>query len=64
MTRLVYVNEKPYEVRERGGILKASMNGFFGWASVWLDAETPKPYEAMVLKIKRVLAFGPMENRQ
>ena len=64
MTRTVTVNERSYQVQEQSGILKASLNGLFGWDSVWIGLDTPHPYEALVRRIKRVYAFGPMENLQ
>jgi hypothetical protein len=64
MIRTVCVNETSYQVQERAGVLKAFLNGLFGWDSVWISMDTPHPYEALVRRIKRVYAFGPMENLQ
>jgi hypothetical protein len=34
---LVPVNGKLYEITEHAGYLKAQLNGYFGWTSVWAD---------------------------
>lgn len=47
----VYVNGTTYPVQEKAGYLKASLNGIFGWDSVWADT-----YTQLVRRIKRVLA--------
>jgi hypothetical protein len=49
----VLVNGKAYLVSERSGYLKASLNGYFGWTSVWADTET-----GLQRRIKQVRSGG------
>lgn len=34
------VDGKYYTVVERSGYLKALLNGYFGWTSIWADTDT------------------------
>lgn len=36
----VFVDGVSYVVIERAGYIKAALNGFFGWTSVWADTYT------------------------
>lgn len=51
--RSVFVNGKFYRVTERPGYLKADLNGYFGWTSVWADT-----YPNLVARIRLVRSGG------
>jgi hypothetical protein len=42
-----------YQVREGVGVLKAEMNGYYGWVSVWADDS-----EELKRRIRRVRSGG------
>lgn len=46
----VFVNGVPYSVRECSGVLKADLNGYFGWKSVWAETHTQ-----LTRRIKQVI---------
>ena len=35
---LLPIGTRTYRVSEHAGLLKAHLNGFFGWTSVWADS--------------------------
>lgn len=41
------------QVTERAGLLKAHLNGFYGWTAVWADS-----IENLMLRVKRVRMGG------
>lgn len=49
----VFVNGTSYVVRENAGLLKADMNGYAGWTSVWADDA-----EELKRRIRRVRSGG------
>lgn len=49
----VPVSGVSYAVIERAGILKASLNGYFGWTSVWADT-----FPNLVRRIKQGRSGG------
>lgn len=49
----VPVNGTTYAVTEQSGILKAALNGYFGWTSVWADT-----FPNLVRRIKQVRSGG------
>ena len=51
--QMVFVSGTSYKVTERSGYLKASLNGYFGWVSVWAD-----DYKGLVRRIKQVRSGG------
>lgn len=53
MHRSVFVSGKFYRVVERSGYIKADLNGYFGWTSVWADT-----YPNLVKRIKQVRSGG------
>lgn len=49
----VFVSGTSYKVIERAGYLKAMLNGYFGWTSVWADTR-----EELGRRIKRIRSGG------
>lgn len=49
----VFVSGTSYAVTQCSGYLKASLNGYFGWTSVWAD-----DYKGLVRRIKQVRSGG------
>lgn len=49
----VFVNGVAYVVLERPSYLRASLNGIFGWTSVWAETHTQ-----LTRRIKQVLSGG------
>jgi len=49
----IAVNGTSYAVGEKAGLLKAALNGYFGWTSVWADT-----YPNLVRRIKQVRSGG------
>ena len=49
----VLVGGVAYQVREGVGVLKAEMNGYYGWVSVWADDS-----EELKRRIRRVRSGG------
>lgn len=50
---LVFVNGVNYSVHESAGLLKADMNGFYGWTSVWAEDS-----EELKRRIRKVRSGG------
>lgn len=53
--RRVYVNNRSYPVTETPTLLKADLQGQFGWNSVWVISTGDPPYMNLVNAIKRAL---------
>ncbi len=49
----VFVNGMAYRVSEHAGYLKAALNGYFGWTSVWAPDS-----ESLKRRIKQVRSGG------
>lgn len=49
----VVVNGIKYPVTRRSGYLKAAMNNYYGWTSVWADTEVN-----LVRRVKQVRSGG------
>jgi len=49
----VFVSGTSYLVTERAGYLKAALNGYFGWTSVYAE-----DYKGLVRRIKQVRSGG------
>ena len=49
----VFVNGASYAVHERSGYLKADLNGYFGWTSVWAQ-----DYDGLKRRIRQVRSGG------
>lgn len=49
----VPVNGVNYPVTEKAGIVKAVLNGYFGWTKVWADS-----YPNLARRIKQVKSGG------
>lgn len=49
----VFVGGKEYPVRESAGLLKADLNGYYGWTSVWADT-----HQGLIRRLKQVRSGG------
>lgn len=53
--RRVYVNSWSYPVVETPTLLKADLQGQFGWNSVWVSNTGDQPYTNLVNAVKKAL---------
>jgi hypothetical protein len=54
--QVIFVGGKSYKVSEHSGYLKAQLNGYFGWTSVWAN---PKDgLLGLARRIKQVRSGG------
>jgi hypothetical protein len=49
----VFVSGTSYAVREDSGLLKADMNGYYGWVNVWAE-----DYDGLRRRIRQVRSGG------
>jgi hypothetical protein len=49
----IFVSGTSYAVREDAGLLKANMNGFYGWVNVWAE-----DYDGLRRRIRQVRSGG------
>ena len=55
----VFVGGRSYAVTQRAGILRAELNGYFGWTNVWADAtDQIEAYNTLARRIRQVRSGG------